>query len=111
VYGPNKGIYENDGQVGSMEPEFSTAIRAQLLTLPEGDGTRALARLMEVVGNPERLAHEGHQSPSDPTLWTIRLSGRLRALVRVEDERVQVLAIAPVDQMTPYLQANGKRVA
>lgn len=94
-----------------MELDIPTAIRAQLVTLPDDERSVTLSRLQLLAQDPDRLGTDVHKSTQDAQLWTVRLSGRMRALVRAEGNRLRVLAVAPREQLLPYLAPNGKRAA
>ncbi|MDB5398159.1 MAG: hypothetical protein QOF70_575 [Acetobacteraceae bacterium] len=94
-----------------MELDVPTAIRAQLLTLPDDERSATLSRLQLLALDPDHLGADVHKSTEDAQLWTVRLSVRMRALVRAEGNRLRVLAIAPREQLLPYLASNGKRAA
>jgi hypothetical protein len=94
-----------------MELDVPTAIRAQLATLPDDERRATLSRLELLAQDPERLGTDVHKSPQDAQLWTVRLSARMRALVRAEGNRLHVLAVAPREQLLPYLAPNGKQAA
>jgi hypothetical protein len=94
-----------------MELVMPTAIGAQLGTLPDAEHSVMLARLQLLASDPQRLGSDVKASASDPGLWTVRLSGRMLALVRAEGDQLKVLAIAPRDQLAPYLKPKGQRAA
>jgi hypothetical protein len=94
-----------------MELDVPTAIRAQLVTLSDDERSATLSRLELLAQDPDRLGTDVHNSTQDAQLWTVRLSGRMRALVRAEGNKLRVLAVAPREQLLPYLAPNGKRAA
>ncbi len=94
-----------------MELVLLSAVRVQLSTLPVAELEATLSKLRQLAGNPDQMGHEARRVRSDPDLWMVHLSGRLRALVRIQGNQLQVLAVAPLDQLTPYLERDGKRVA
>jgi hypothetical protein len=79
--------------------------------MPDDERSATLARLQLLARDPDCLGTDVHKSTQDAQLWTVRLSGRMRALVRAEGNRLQVLAVAPHEQLLPYLAPNGKRAA
>jgi hypothetical protein len=94
-----------------MELVVPTAISAQLGILPDAEQGAMLSRLQQLAGDPARLGTDVNKSPSDANLWTVRLSGRMRALVRADGDKLRVLAVAPLDQLIPYLEPKGQRAA
>jgi hypothetical protein len=94
-----------------MELDVPTAIRAQLVALQDDERSATLSRLQMLAQDPDGLGTDVHMSAQDAQLWTVRLSGRIRALVRAEGNRLRVLAVAPREQLLPYLAPNGKRAA
>jgi hypothetical protein len=95
----------------AVELEVPTAIRAQLVTLPDDERGAILARLELLGRDPNRLAADVRRSRDDVDLWTVRLSPRLRALVRADGHRLRVLAVASSDQLLPYLRPEGQQAA
>jgi hypothetical protein len=98
-------------EVKTVELEVPTAIRAQLVTLPDDERGATLARLELLAQDPDRLGTDVRKSRGDADLWTVRLSPRLRALVRADGNRLRVLAVASRDQLLPYLTPDGQRAA
>ena len=98
-------------EVETVELEVPTAIRAQLVTLPDDERGATLARLELLAQDPDRLGTDVRKSRDDAGLWTVRLSPRLRALVRADGNRLRVLAVASRDQLLPYLTPDGQRAA
>ena len=94
-----------------MELDVPIAIHGQMLTFPEAEKKAMLAQLEELAAHPERPVLDVRKSRSDPGLWTVRLTERVRALLRAEGNRLRVLAVASPEQLRPYLESNGKRVA
>lgn len=94
-----------------MQLVVPTAVSAQLGILPDAEHDAMLSRLQQLAGDPARLGSDVQKSPSDADLWTVRLSGRMRALVRVEGDQLRVLAVAPLDQLIPYLEFKGQQAA
>ena len=94
-----------------MELEVPTAIRAQFVTLSDDERSATLSRLEQLARDPEGLGADVTKSRRDAHLWTVRLSARMRALVRAEGNRLHVLAVAPREQLLPYLAPNGQRAA
>jgi hypothetical protein len=95
----------------SMDLDVPIAIHAQLLNFPDGEKATILRKLELLAAHPDPLDPDVRPSRRDPQLWTVRLSERLDALLRVEGTHLKVLAVASREQMTPYLEPNGKRVA
>jgi hypothetical protein len=98
-------------EVKTVELDVPTAIRAQLVTLPDAERGATLARLELLAQDPDRLGTDVRKSRDDADLWTVRLSPRLRALVRADGNRLRVLAVASRDQLLPYLTPDGQRAA
>jgi len=98
-------------EVKTVELEVPTAIRAQLVTLPDDERDATLARLELLALDPSRLGTDVKKSRDDTDLWTVRLSPRLRALVRADGNRLRVLAVASRDQLLPYLTPEGQQAA
>jgi hypothetical protein len=98
-------------EVKTVELEVPTAIRAQLVTLPDDERGATLARLELLALDPDRLGTDVRRSRDDADLWTVRLSPRLRALVRADGHRLRVLAVASRDQLLPYLTPEGQQAA
>jgi hypothetical protein len=98
-------------EVKTVELEVPTAIRAQLVTLPDDERGATLARLELLAQDPDCLGTDVRKSRDDADLWTVRLSPRLRALVRADGNRLRVLAVASRDQLLPYLTPDGQQAA
>ena len=94
-----------------MELDVPTAIRAQMATLADDERSATLSSLQRFAEDPDRLGSDAMTSRSDGGLWTVRLPGGMRALVRADGDRLRVLAVAPRDQLLPYLEPSGKRAA
>ena len=94
-----------------MELVVSTAVSAQLGILPDAEHDAMVCRLRQLAADSARLGNDVKKSPSDTNLWTVRLSGRMRALVRVEGDQLRVVAVAPLDQLLPYLEPKGQQAA
>jgi len=98
-------------EVKTVELELPTAIRAQLVTLPEDERGAVLARLELLAHDPGGLGTDVRKSRDDADLWAVRLSPQLRALVRVDGNCLRVLAVASRDQLLPYLTPEGRQAA
>ena len=85
-----------------MEVSANSAIKAQLSTLPESDQDRVDSMLKTLAQDPQSLADHLRQVPGDNNLWEVRITSRLRALVRIENNRIEILAIARPDQLDRY---------
>lgn len=94
-----------------MELVVPIAVSAQLGTLPDAERDVILSKLHQLALDPDRLGHDVTKGRSDASLWTVRLSGRMLALVHIEGDQLKVLAVAPRDQLVPYLEPKGKRAA
>ena len=90
-----------------MELEINSAIKAQLSTLPKVDQLRAERVLKRVAENPHVPASIKSRLTSDPNLWQVRISPKLRALVKITNGRVTVVAVARHDQLKRYLPAES----
>jgi hypothetical protein len=84
-----------------VEVLVNSAIKAQLSTLPESEQVQTdvmlqrLAREFPGLPNLKPL-------PAASNLWELRISSRLRALVRIENDQANVLAVARPDQLQRY---------
>ncbi len=84
-----------------VEILVNSAIKAQLSTLPEAEQIQTDAMLQRLgqdfpgLPNLKRLRAASN-------LWELRISSRLRALVRIENDRANVLAVARPDQLQRY---------
>lgn len=94
-----------------MELDVPTAIRAQLVSLPDDEREAILADLRRLAAQPERLRSAAAADASDDGAWVVHLSPQLRALVREDGDHLRVLAVASLDQLRPYLGPGGKRAA
>lgn len=94
-----------------MELDIPTAVRAQLVTLADDERRQTLAQLEALASDPTGLGANVRKSRGDSRLWTVRLSPQMRALVRAEENRLRVLAIATRDQLLPYLTPEGQQAA
>ncbi len=94
-----------------MDLDIPIAIHAQLLNFPDDEKAAILRKLELLAAHPDPLGADVRRSHRDPRLWMVRLSDRLDALVRVEGTHLRVLAVASREQMPPYLEPNGQRVA
>jgi mRNA-degrading endonuclease RelE of RelBE toxin-antitoxin system len=92
-----------DAQKESQLPfEANSAVQAQLSTLPTSDQLltqRALTRLAE---NPNSSTPIKKRLGLDHDLWEVKISPQLRALVRIEHDKLTVLAIARHDEIARY---------
>jgi len=85
-----------------VELLINSAIKAQLSTLPDSDQLKteaALHRLTQEFPNLPGLRRLG----ADGNLWELSITTRLRAFVRVESNRAEVIAVARPDQLQRYL--------
>ncbi len=90
-----------------MQLEINSAIKAQLSTLPKADQSRAERVLRRVAENPRSPSSIKKRLTSDPNLLLVKLDPKLRALVRIEDGKVRVLAVARQDQLTLNLPGTS----
>lgn len=84
-----------------MDLDIPTAIRAQLVSLTDDERRQTLAHLESLAKDPKRAGPGLHNSQHDPQLWTARLSPQMRVLVRAEEIRLRVLAIAHATSCCP----------
>jgi hypothetical protein len=82
--------------------EANRAIQAQLATLPPIDQARTQRALMRLVENPDSAKPVRKKLRQGHDLWEVEISPELRALVRIADEKVTVLAIARHDELVSY---------
>jgi hypothetical protein len=94
-----------------MELDVPTAIRAQLASLPADERDATWSRLQSLAEDPDGFGSDIHRNKQDRQLWTVHLSARMRALVRADGNRLHVMAVAPREQLLPYLTPGGRRVA
>ena len=95
-----------------MELDVPIAISMQLVSFPDDERQSVLSDLRQLAEHPERLDGVAtRHEPPDADLWTVRLSPQMRALVRTEGGRLRVLAVAPLEQLLPYLETDGKQAA
>jgi hypothetical protein len=89
-----------------MQVSANTAVKSQLSTLPKSDQ----AHLNSVLINLDTAREKGdiRKIPNGDTLFEIRISSTLRALVRIkkEGDEVEILAIARPDQLEQYIKST-----
>jgi mRNA-degrading endonuclease RelE of RelBE toxin-antitoxin system len=90
-----------------MEVSANTAIQAQLSTLPASDQDRVDSMLKMLAQNPESMATHLKRLTPEKNLWEFRITSRLRALVRIGNERIEILAIARPDQLDQYRRTDS----
>jgi mRNA-degrading endonuclease RelE of RelBE toxin-antitoxin system len=83
-----------------MEILANSAIQAQLSTMPEADQDRVDSMLQRLAQHPESV--RDHLRRRDDNLWEFRITSRLLALVRIEKDRIELLAVARPDQLDLY---------
>jgi hypothetical protein len=84
-----------------MELLINSAIKAQLSTMPDADQRAtetAFHRLAEEFPNVPDLRKVG----KDSNLWELNITPCLLALVRIENGRVEVLAVMRLEQLQHY---------
>jgi mRNA-degrading endonuclease RelE of RelBE toxin-antitoxin system len=86
--------------------EINSAIRAQLSTLPKSDQTRFERELGRLAENPQSPSPTKRRVSPDRDLWELRISPQLRALVRIKNDKVVVLAVVRHDQLARYLRGK-----
>lgn len=89
-----------------MEVLANTAIRAQLSTLPESDQDRVDSMLQKLAQDAKSVRDHLRQIRTDTNLWELRITSRLRALLRIENDRIEVLAVARPDQLNRYWRSD-----
>jgi hypothetical protein len=104
---PPSGMHGRD----TLELDLPIAIRGQLLNLSDSEHNAVLSKLRQLADDPGQLGSDVMKSSADSSLWTVRLSGRMRALVRATNGQLSVLAVAPDDQLAPYLEPSEPRAA
>jgi len=90
-----------------MELEMNSAIKAQLSTLSKLDRARTERVLKRVAEDPHMPPSIKSRLNSDPNLWQVRISPTLRALVRIANGKVIVLAVARHDELKRYLPGKS----
>jgi mRNA-degrading endonuclease RelE of RelBE toxin-antitoxin system len=94
-------------ELDSMQLEANSALQAQISTLPPNDRLRTQSALARLAENPNSSSPTKRRlSSSDPGLWEVKIGPQLRALVRIEHEKVILLAVARKDEIKRYLQAG-----
>ena len=83
-----------------MEILVNSAIEAQLSTMPAADQDRVDSMLQRLAQQPESV--RDHRRRRDDNLWEFRITSRLLALVRIEKDRIELLALARPDQLDFY---------
>ena len=86
-----------------MELLINSAIKAQLSTMPDSDQLKteaALHSLTQEFPNVPGLRRVG----ADGNLWELSITFRLRAFLRVESDRAEVIAVVRPDQLQRYLR-------
>jgi hypothetical protein len=91
-----------------MQLEINSALNAQLSTFPESDRKRILRALIGFIDDPYSRNPKVTKVASDLQLRQIKISPKLRALVRLEEDKVVVLAVMRPSQLARYL---GRRLA
>jgi len=89
-----------------VEVLANTAIRAQLSTLPESDQDRVDSMLQKLAQDAKSVRDHLRQIRTDTNLWELRITSRLRALLRIENDRIEVLAVARPDQLNRYWRSD-----
>jgi mRNA-degrading endonuclease RelE of RelBE toxin-antitoxin system len=84
-----------------MEVHVNSAIRAQLSTLPDSDQAKTESVLQKLRQGLPRTASI-RRLRENGNLWEVRITSRLRALLRIESDHVEVLAVARPDQLQRY---------
>lgn len=89
-----------------MKITANTAVTSQLSTLARSDQEHVISVLSTLPDNPADASDRVKRIPSDNTLFEIRITSRLRALVRIQKEtsEVELLAIARPDQLEHYMR-------
>jgi hypothetical protein len=89
-----------------MKISANTAVTSQLSTLPQGDQEHVTSVLSNLLDNSVDTSDRVKRIPTDDTLFEIRITSRLRALVRMREdkEEVELLAIARPDQLERYIK-------
>jgi mRNA-degrading endonuclease RelE of RelBE toxin-antitoxin system len=86
--------------------EANGAVQAQLATLPRLDQARAERALTRLVENPNSSSPVKKRLIQDRNLWSVRISPQLRALVRIDHDKVTLIAIARHDELGRYWLDN-----
>ena len=86
-----------------MEVNINTPTKIQISTLPKTDRAQTDASLRRLARDFPKLPNLKRVRPAG-NLWELRISPRLRALVQIDNERANVLAVARPDQLRRYWQ-------
>lgn len=94
-----------------MKLRFPRTVAGQFLTLSEAERVQVTARLQRFADHPALLREKGRRIDGVPDAWVVRLEDDSRALLRIEDGDLTVLALVSNEQLLPYLSGPGQRVA
>ena len=91
-----------------MKVSANTAVQSQLSTLPASDQARVASVLNGLFDSQALTTNYVKQIPGDNTLFQVRITERLRALVRIrkDQKQVELLAIARPDQLEHYIKTQ-----
>jgi Txe/YoeB family toxin of Txe-Axe toxin-antitoxin module len=83
---------------------INSAIQAQISTLPVADQTRIASVLHQLENTPRRIPENVHRLIGQNDLWSARITRNLRAIFRITDDDIYLLAIARPQQVDHYLR-------
>jgi hypothetical protein len=84
----------------------NTAIKAQLSTLPESDQNIVDSMLKKLAQDSRSVASNLSKVSTGKNLWELQITSHLRALVRIDEDRIEVLAVARPDQLKRYWRSD-----
>jgi hypothetical protein len=87
-----------------MKISANSAIQSQLSTLPTRDQEHVTSVLSSF--DPARASDHVRKIPNDNNLYEVRITSRLRALVRIRRDldQVELLAVVRPDQIDRYVK-------
>jgi hypothetical protein len=84
---------------------INSAVRAQLSTMPALDQSKIIRKLEELALQlPSKRGLRRISAAAEDDLWELRISSRIRVLIRIANDQFDVLAVARVDQMERYVR-------
>jgi hypothetical protein len=91
---------------GQMKISANTAVKSQLSTLPQSDQYHVTSVLSNLLAKPIESSYQIKRIPDGRDLFMVRITSRLRALVRInrDEDQIELIAIARPDQIEPYLK-------
>jgi hypothetical protein len=80
----------------------NTAIKAQLSTLPESDQNSVDSMLKKLAQDTRSVQSNLSKVSTGKNLWELQITSHLRALVRIDEDQIEILAVARPDQLKRY---------